>query len=98
MYPGLALKYAQIKDGIIPIIKEISNSSNNKLDLSEDSGNLGTEESWFQTFVLLTKRKYLHPSPLGMEVIEGVQLLQVRETFINQFSSINGLPSQYLDQ
>jgi hypothetical protein len=45
MYPGLALKYAQIKDGIIPIIKEISNSSNNKLDLSEDSGNLGTEES-----------------------------------------------------
>ena len=45
IYPGLALKYAQTNDGMIPINNEIINSSNNRLDLFDEMGNLGAEES-----------------------------------------------------
>jgi hypothetical protein len=45
IYPLLALKYAQTNDGITPITNEINNSSNNNLDLSDEEGNLGAEES-----------------------------------------------------
>ncbi len=39
IYPSLALKYAQTKEGMMPMINEIRNSSSNNLDLSEDDGN-----------------------------------------------------------
>ena len=45
IYPELALKYAQINDGIMPITIEIDNSSNNNLYLSDEEGNLGAEKS-----------------------------------------------------
>ena len=45
IYPELALKYAQTNDGMMPITNEISNSSNNNLDLSDEEGNFGAAES-----------------------------------------------------
>ena len=83
---------------MIPKSSDINNSSYKILDLFDESGNFGAEELKLSLLFLLTKRKYLQLSSLGINEIEGFPDFQVRQTFMIQFSSINGLPSQYFDQ